>query len=59
MLFLGTKVIEKYPQTPSFLNVISTCPWYYSCSDPLYVGKCRKECFDRYNREINGRGEGE
>ena len=41
---------------PGFGHVVPSCPYYHDCGDRLYVGKCRKECLDRYHRTLDGKG---
>jgi hypothetical protein len=31
-------------------GVISTCEHYYTCVDPLYMGRCRKDCWERHRK---------
>jgi hypothetical protein len=31
-------------------GVISTCENFHSCCDPLYIGKCREDCFKIHRR---------
>lgn len=51
MIFFGRKDFTK-DTTVSYRKVIPSCPWYYRCTDPLYVGECKQECFDRYKQSL-------
>ena len=40
---------ESYTKEPDLNeNIIMSCEHISRCSDPLYVGRCKEECFKRY-----------
>ena len=35
-------------------GIIYDCP-HADCRTPIYTGKCRRECLERYNKEMGGK----
>ena len=33
-------------------NLITDCPHFFLCGTAHYTGKCAKQCFDKYHKEL-------
>ena len=33
-------------------NLITDCPHFFLCATAHYTGKCAKQCFDKYHKEL-------
>lgn len=46
------KYFTTFENVGSNPDIIYSCGYRYRCTEPLYVGKCKKECRKRYEQEM-------